>query len=69
MTDEELYDLAEVFQTVTKKFDANFQSSFPYIMAFAQAPVDGNDHPDYHMHLDHLPTIAPAGPNEISCRS
>lgn len=29
MSDDELYDLAEVFQTVTKKFDANFKSSFP----------------------------------------
>ena len=28
MTDEELYDLAEVFQTVTKKFDANFKVAF-----------------------------------------
>ena len=61
MTDEELYDLAEVFQTVTKKFDANFQSSFPYIMAFAQAPVDGNDYPDYHMHLIICPPLRQPG--------
>jgi UDPglucose--hexose-1-phosphate uridylyltransferase len=61
MTDEELFDLAEVFQTVTKKFDANFQTSFPYVMAFAQAPVDGNDHPDYHMHLIICPPLRQPG--------
>ena len=61
MSDEELYDFAEVFQTVARKFDANFQSSFPYIMAFAQAPVDGNDHPDYHMHLIICPPLRQPG--------
>lgn len=61
MSDDELYDLAEVFQTVTRKFDANFQSSFPYIMAFAQAPVDGNEYPDYHMHLIICPPLRQPG--------
>jgi UDPglucose--hexose-1-phosphate uridylyltransferase len=61
MTDEELYDLAEVFQTATKKFDANFKSSFPYVMAFAQAPVDGNEYPDYHMHLIICPPLRQPG--------
>lgn len=61
MSDEELYDLAEVFQIVTKKFDANFQSSFPYIMAFAQAPVDGGDYPEYHMHLIICPPLRQPG--------
>jgi len=61
MSNEELYDLAEVFQTTTKKFDANFQSSFPYIMAFAQAPVDGNSYPDYHLHLVICPPLRQPG--------
>ena len=61
MSDDELYDMAEVFQTVTKKFDANFQSSFPYILAFAQAPVDGGDYPDYHMHLIICPPLRQPG--------
>ncbi|HEU4858887.1 MAG TPA: galactose-1-phosphate uridylyltransferase [Chitinophagaceae bacterium] len=61
MSDEELHDLAEVFQKVTKKFDANFKSSFPYIMVFAQAPVDGNDYPDYHMHLIICPPLRQPG--------
>ena len=61
MSDEELFDLAEVFQTATRKMDANFQSSFPYIMAFAQAPVDGNEYPDYHTHLIICPPLRQPG--------
>lgn len=61
MSDEELSDLAEVFQTVAKKFDANFKSSFPYVMAFAQSPVDGADYPDYHMHLIICPPLRQPG--------
>ena len=61
MTDEELYDLAECFQTAAKKFDANFNSSFPYILAFAQAPVDSNEYPEYHMHLIICPPLRQPG--------
>jgi UDPglucose--hexose-1-phosphate uridylyltransferase len=61
MSDDELYDLAETFQTVAKKFDANFKSSFPYVMAFAQAPVDGGDYPGYHMHLIICPPLRQPG--------
>lgn len=61
MSDEELYDLAEVFQTTTRKMDANFQSSFPYVMVFAQAPVDGGEYPEYHMHLIICPPLRQPG--------
>ena len=61
MSDEELEGMAEVFQTVTKKFDANFQSSFPYVLAFAQAPVDGEIYEDYHMHLIICPPLRQPG--------
>lgn len=61
MNDEELYDLAEVFQTVTKKFDANFKSSFPYILAFAQAPVDDGYYEGYHTHLIICPPLRQPG--------
>jgi UDPglucose--hexose-1-phosphate uridylyltransferase len=61
MTDEELYDLADVFQTLTRKYDANFSSSFPYVMAFSQAPVDGGDYREYHMHLLLCPPLRQPG--------
>ena len=61
MTDEELYDFAETFQTVTKKFDINFNSSFPYVLVFMQAPVDGGSYDDYHMHLILCPPLRQPG--------
>ncbi|HEU4574013.1 MAG TPA: galactose-1-phosphate uridylyltransferase [Chitinophagaceae bacterium] len=61
MTDEELYGLAQVFQTVTRKYDKNFQTSFPYILAFAQAPVNGIEYKDYHLHLIICPPLRQPG--------
>lgn len=61
MSDEELYDLAVVFQTVTQKFDANFNTSFPYILVFAQAPVDEGNYTGYHMHLIICPPLRQPG--------
>jgi len=61
MSDEELAGLADVYRTVTKKFDANFKSVFPYILAFDQAPVDGGDYGGYHMHLNICPPLRQPG--------
>ena len=61
MNDNELTDLASVFQMVTKKFDANFNISFPYIMAIGQAPVDNNNYDDYHLHLIICPPLRQPG--------
>jgi UDPglucose--hexose-1-phosphate uridylyltransferase len=61
MNDDELRGLAEVYQAVTRAFDANFNMTFPYIMAFDQAPVDGKDHSGYHMHLNFCPPLRQPG--------
>lgn len=61
MNDEELAGLATVFQTLTRKFDANFNLSFPYVMAMAQAPVDGGNYDGYHMHLIFCPPLRQPG--------
>lgn len=61
MSDQELYDLAIVFQTVTQKFDANFNTRFPYILVFGQAPVDGGNYTGYHMHLIICPPLRQPG--------
>lgn len=61
MSDEELKGLAEVYQRVTRKFDANFKMQFPYIMAFDQAPVDGGSYQGYHMHLNICPPLRQPG--------
>lgn len=61
MSDEELAGLAAVFQTVTRKMDANFSTSFPYILAFTQAPVDGKEYAGFHMHLIICPPLRQPG--------
>ena len=61
MSDKELADLAAVFQMVTKKFDINFNTSFPYIMAIAQAPVDTGNYDGYHLHLIICPPLRQPG--------
>lgn len=61
MTDEELYDLAEVFQTITRKYDALFQSSFPYVLAIHQAPVEGGNYEGYHLHINICPPLRQPG--------
>ena len=61
MSDEEILGLADVYRTVTRKFDANFNALFPYILAFDQAPVDGGDYSGYHMHLNFCPPLRQPG--------
>jgi UDPglucose--hexose-1-phosphate uridylyltransferase len=57
MTDEELYDLAETFHRVIRKFDRNFGIIFPYVMTFQQALVDGNDYPEHHLFISIQPPL------------
>jgi UDPglucose--hexose-1-phosphate uridylyltransferase len=47
----ELEDLSSVFHQVIRKLDMNFQMDFPYVMSIMQAPVDGNEYPEFRMHL------------------
>jgi UDPglucose--hexose-1-phosphate uridylyltransferase len=61
MSDEELEGLAEIYQRVTRAFDANFKMKFPYIMAFDQAPVDGGNYEGYHLHLNICPPLRQPG--------
>lgn len=51
LSDAELHDLADVFQQVIRRYDLLYGMSFPYVMSFFQAPVDGGQYPDYHLHL------------------
>ncbi len=61
MDDKEIAGLASVFREVTIRFDKNFRVSFPYILAFAQAPVDGGNYEGYHMHLIICPPLRQPG--------
>lgn len=51
LSSDELKGLSEVFQTVIRKFDMNYEMDFPYVMSVMQAPIDGKDYPEFRMHL------------------
>jgi UDPglucose--hexose-1-phosphate uridylyltransferase len=46
-----LHGLAAVYHEVLRRYDALFQMPFPYIMSLLQAPVDGAEYEDYHLHI------------------
>jgi UDPglucose--hexose-1-phosphate uridylyltransferase len=53
-------DLAVVLKGLLRKYDALFDKSFPYIMACHQAPTDGAEHPEYHLHFEFYPPLRTA---------
>ena len=48
-------DLARALKTVLMKYDALWDRQFPYLMAWYQAPTDGNAHPEAHLHAEFYP--------------
>jgi UDPglucose--hexose-1-phosphate uridylyltransferase len=48
-------DLARALKTVLLKFDGLWQRPFPYLMAWYQAPTDGQPHPESHLHAQIWP--------------
>jgi UDPglucose--hexose-1-phosphate uridylyltransferase len=54
---DEAAGLADLLQQVTARYDNLFEVSFPYSMGFHQAPADGQDHVDCHLHLHFYPPL------------
>lgn len=52
---DERTDLAAALKTVLLKYDGLWQRTFPYIMAWYQAPTDGHAHPESHLHAEFYP--------------
>lgn len=50
-------DFARALKTVLLKFDGLWKRPFPYILAFHQAPTDGADHPEAHLHAEFYPAL------------
>jgi UDPglucose--hexose-1-phosphate uridylyltransferase len=48
-------DLARALQTVLRKYEGLWQRPFPYLMAWYQAPTDGESHPESHLHAQFYP--------------
>jgi UDPglucose--hexose-1-phosphate uridylyltransferase len=61
LTRSERRDFARALKTVLLKFDALWQRPFPYILAFHQAPTDGESHPEAHLHAEFYPAFRMPG--------
>jgi UDPglucose--hexose-1-phosphate uridylyltransferase len=50
-------DLADILKRLTTRYDNLFETSFPYSMGFHQAPTDGEEHPEWHLHAHFYPPL------------
>ncbi len=57
LTDEEQLAFAECYKKLTVMFDNLFETSFPYSAGVHQAPTDGNDYPEVHLHMHFYPPL------------
>jgi len=56
----ELEDLAQSLRDTLIRMDNLWRMPFPYVMAFHQAPTDGELHPGFHFHIEiHTPLRKP----------
>ncbi|HEY9726471.1 MAG TPA: galactose-1-phosphate uridylyltransferase [Chroococcales cyanobacterium] len=55
LTAEQRRGLAKALKTVTLKYDGLWNRTFPYLMAWFQAPTDGQPHPESHLHAEFYP--------------
>jgi UDPglucose--hexose-1-phosphate uridylyltransferase len=58
---DERRDFARALKTVLLKFDGLWNQPFPYILAFHQAPTDGQPHPEAHVHAEFYPAYRMPG--------
>jgi UDPglucose--hexose-1-phosphate uridylyltransferase len=61
LSNGERRDFARALKTVLMKFDGLWQKPFPYILAFHQAPTDGVEHPEAHLHAEFYPAYRMPG--------
>ena len=57
LTDAERDLLADIVRRVTARYDNLFETSFPYSAGLHQAPTDGAEHPDWHLHMHFHPPL------------
>ena len=50
-------NLADLIKRLTTRYDNLFEVSFPYSMGFHQAPFDGQDHPEWLLHMHFYPPL------------
>jgi UDPglucose--hexose-1-phosphate uridylyltransferase len=57
LTEDEKMDFAAMYQKLTIKYDNLFLTSFPYSAGIHQALTDGQEHPEWHMHMHFYPPL------------
>jgi UDPglucose--hexose-1-phosphate uridylyltransferase len=57
LTGAERCQLADLLKDLTTRYDNLFEVSFPYCMGFHQAPFDGEEHPEWILHLHFYPPL------------
>jgi len=57
LSDEERLAMADVYKKLTVMYDNLFEVSFPYSAGIHQAPTDGEDHPEWHLHMHFYPPL------------
>lgn len=57
LTEEERTALADIYKQLTVKYDNLFEVSFAYSAGLHQAPTDGNDYPEWHLHMHFFPPL------------
>jgi UDPglucose--hexose-1-phosphate uridylyltransferase len=57
MNTTEKHDFAQQLKTLTQKYDAIFDISFPYSSGIHQAPTDNENHKEWHWHMSFYPPL------------
>jgi UDPglucose--hexose-1-phosphate uridylyltransferase len=57
LSEEEKTAMADVYKKLTVMYDNLFEVSFPYSAGIHQAPTDGNDYPEWHLHMHFYPPL------------
>lgn len=57
LSDDERTDFADIYKQLTVKYDNLFEVSFAYSSGIHQAPTDGEDYPEWHLHMHFYPPL------------
>jgi UDPglucose--hexose-1-phosphate uridylyltransferase len=57
LSEEEKMAFADCYKKLTVMYDNLFEISFPYSAGLHQAPTDGEEHPEWHLHMHFYPPL------------
>jgi len=57
LTEAEKTALADIYKKLTIRYDNLFEVSFPYSAGLHQSPTDGEEHPEWHLHMHFYPPL------------